>query len=716
MDCNKEEAIRTFELAEKRMQIGDFTNARKAALKAQQLFPDLENISQMLTVCNIHCAAQKKILGSEMDWYGILRVEQLADEASIKKQYRKLALVLHPDKNKFAGAEAAFKLIGEANRVLLDSAKRSTYDMKFKVTIKSSAPKAPPHQVNRNSFVSKQFGVPNDFSSVSSQFNGVNLSQPSQSMFVQEQQKFWTVCPFCSMRFQYYSNIMNRSLRCQNCHKPFIAYDMGAQSVPPGPSWNQPSLHETFKAGPQNGGIKPTSGMGYQSSFSSKPVFADGISGAGSKARFAGNSRRKGNEDGCVKAEFRREGVNMPTGSKSSKNTSRKRGRTFVVDTSDSESFETESSSESEEDEVIQLDEDPPAGVKSSSTGAQPCRRSSRQRQKISYKETGSDDENDDDEGYFVRHTKKSGKGGLAKSGYSSGAAVDDGNEEIKPKGNAHIEEILPNGNKKAENVKHAGEATTMAQKNKKLKNDVDSLGAEGSSPPDMHSYEYPDPDFSNFDEVKKESSFSAGQVWASYDRRDGMPRFYALVRKVSLPQFKLQITWLEPKSDREEEIDWLHEGLPTACGKYKLGNADETSSPLTFSHQVHYKMGKRRSYLIYPQKGETWAFFRDWDISWSSDPKNHSNYTYDFVEVVSDYDDEMGVMVSYLDKVRGFVSLFQRTTKKERDSVQIPSTDLLQFSHQIPSFRMSGTEREGVPEGSLELDPASLPLDLFKH
>ncbi|KAK6911477.1 DnaJ domain [Dillenia turbinata] len=715
MNCNKEEAIRAFELAEKKMQMGDFPNARRTALKAQQLFPDLENISQMLTVCNIHCAAQKKIFGSEMDWYGILQVEQLADEASIKKQYRKLALVLHPDKNKFAGAEAAFKLIGEANRVLLDSVKRSTYDMKCKVTIKSSAPKAPPHQVNRNSFVGKQFGVPNDFSSVSSQFNGVNLNQQSQSAFAREQQKFWTICPFCSMRFQYYSNIMNRSLRCQNCHKPFIAYDMGAQSVPPGPNWNQPPLHEAFKTGPQSSGINPTLGMGYQSSFSSKPVFADGISSAGSKAKFSGNSKRKGNEDGRVKAEFRREGVHMPMGSKSSKNTSRKRGRTLVVDSSDSESFETESSSESEEDEVIQLEEDQPAGVKSSSTRAQPCRRSSRQRQKVSYKETGSDDDND--EGDFVHPTKKSGKGGLANSAHSGGsAAVADGNEKIKLKGNAHIEESLPNGNKKAENAKYAGEATAMAQKNKELNNDVYSLGTEDSSPPNMQSYECPDPDFSNFDEVKKESSFSAGQVWASYDIRDGMPRFYALVRKVSSPQFKLQITWLEPKSGREEEIEWLHEGLPTACGNYILGNADETSNLLIFSHQVHYKMGKRHSYLIHPQKGETWALFRNWDISWSSNPQNHTKYTYDFVEVVSDYDDDAGVMVAYLDKVKGFVSLFQRTTEKEGDSVQIPSTELLRFSHQIPSFRLSGTEREGVPEGSLELDPASLPQELFKH
>ncbi|EEF45469.1 conserved hypothetical protein [Ricinus communis] len=45
---------------------------------------------------------------------------QTTDEATIKKQYKMAALLLHPDKNKFSGAEAAFKFIGEAQRVLLE--------------------------------------------------------------------------------------------------------------------------------------------------------------------------------------------------------------------------------------------------------------------------------------------------------------------------------------------------------------------------------------------------------------------------------------------------------------------------------------------------------------------------------------------------------------------------------------------------------------------
>lgn len=44
-----------------------------------------------------------------------------------------------------------------------------------------------------------------------------------------EGKKFWTCCPFCNIKSQYLKDIMNRVLRCQNCLKPFIANDSGAQ-------------------------------------------------------------------------------------------------------------------------------------------------------------------------------------------------------------------------------------------------------------------------------------------------------------------------------------------------------------------------------------------------------------------------------------------------------------------------------------------------------
>ncbi|KAK3118922.1 hypothetical protein QOZ80_9BG0710610 [Eleusine coracana subsp. coracana] len=123
-ESNREEAFRAREIASKKMENKDFIGAQKIFMKAQKLFPDLENVSQLLTICKVHCAAEARMNGM-MDWYGILQVDAGADEATIRKQYLKLAFSLHPDKNSFAGAEAAFKLVSEANSVLCDQAKRS---------------------------------------------------------------------------------------------------------------------------------------------------------------------------------------------------------------------------------------------------------------------------------------------------------------------------------------------------------------------------------------------------------------------------------------------------------------------------------------------------------------------------------------------------------------------------------------------------------------
>ncbi|EEC70674.1 hypothetical protein OsI_01993 [Oryza sativa Indica Group] len=98
MECNKEEALKARDIAAKKMESKDFVGAKRIALKAQRIFPELENISQMLTVCEVHCAAEAKMNGL-LDFYGVLQVDVMADEATTKKQFRKLAFSLHPDKN-----------------------------------------------------------------------------------------------------------------------------------------------------------------------------------------------------------------------------------------------------------------------------------------------------------------------------------------------------------------------------------------------------------------------------------------------------------------------------------------------------------------------------------------------------------------------------------------------------------------------------------------
>ncbi|WP_313555579.1 DnaJ C-terminal domain-containing protein [Miniimonas arenae] len=65
----------------------------------------------------------------EKDFYATLGVAKDADEAAIKKAYRKLARRYHPDQNPGdTKAEATFKEIGEAYSVLSDPEQRKQYD------------------------------------------------------------------------------------------------------------------------------------------------------------------------------------------------------------------------------------------------------------------------------------------------------------------------------------------------------------------------------------------------------------------------------------------------------------------------------------------------------------------------------------------------------------------------------------------------------------
>ncbi|MBI3958103.1 MAG: molecular chaperone DnaJ [Chloroflexi bacterium] len=62
------------------------------------------------------------------DYYETLGVERNADDAVMKKAFRKLAQQYHPDVNPSPEAEAKFKEINEAYQVLSDSQKRAVYD------------------------------------------------------------------------------------------------------------------------------------------------------------------------------------------------------------------------------------------------------------------------------------------------------------------------------------------------------------------------------------------------------------------------------------------------------------------------------------------------------------------------------------------------------------------------------------------------------------
>lgn len=82
-----------------------------------------------------------------MDYYEILGVSSNAPAADIKRAYRRLAVMYHPDKNPSPDAEAYFKQVNEAYDVLSDPDKRRAYDSRFSSLFETPAENpAPRHR------------------------------------------------------------------------------------------------------------------------------------------------------------------------------------------------------------------------------------------------------------------------------------------------------------------------------------------------------------------------------------------------------------------------------------------------------------------------------------------------------------------------------------------------------------------------------------------
>lgn len=243
MECNREEALKAREIAVKKLESRDFVGAKRIALKAQRIFPEIENIPQLLTVCEVHCAAEAKVNGM-LDFYGILQVEGTADEVTIKKQYRKLVLSLHPDKNSYAGAESAFKFVAEAYSTLSDRTKRYAYDVKWraapKVAPKQATQPTQPNQATQQKQDAKpkhvakpkQAAQPKQATQPMWTTEPINKNSTNSSAAGYGPWTFWTVCIHCKTKYKYHGDILNRQIRCQNCRQNFFAHQTSTEDVP----------------------------------------------------------------------------------------------------------------------------------------------------------------------------------------------------------------------------------------------------------------------------------------------------------------------------------------------------------------------------------------------------------------------------------------------------------------------------------------------------
>ena len=103
---------------------GDWEEAVRAYKNIQEQNPDEPGIAKEIRNAELELKKSKR-----KDYYKILGVEKDALDPEIKKAYRKLAVIHHPDKNmNDPEAENRFKDIQEAHETLTDPQKRERYD------------------------------------------------------------------------------------------------------------------------------------------------------------------------------------------------------------------------------------------------------------------------------------------------------------------------------------------------------------------------------------------------------------------------------------------------------------------------------------------------------------------------------------------------------------------------------------------------------------
>jgi DnaJ family protein B protein 12 len=88
----------------------------------------LNSISSAADVSAEHIEIVQRVRRTK-DYYQILCLSKNCTEDEVRKAYRKLSLKVHPDKNKTAGAEEAFKAVSKAFQVLSDAELRRNYDL-----------------------------------------------------------------------------------------------------------------------------------------------------------------------------------------------------------------------------------------------------------------------------------------------------------------------------------------------------------------------------------------------------------------------------------------------------------------------------------------------------------------------------------------------------------------------------------------------------------
>ncbi|GER26791.1 DNAJ heat shock N-terminal domain-containing family protein [Striga asiatica] len=661
----EDEALRFKTLAEENFTSGDLKSALKHANRARKLHPSLDGLPEMITAFEILHAAAADDQISSPDYYRILQVERFSHPNTIKKQYKKLALSLHPDKNPSPSSAEAFKLVGEASRVLSDKIRRKEYDMRLRISMQSEAV--------------EEMGPP-----------------------TAAEEKFWTSCSVCGLVHQFERKYLGQNLVCPRCRKSFKAMEVDKEGknsvidVDKSPIRVSARIKEQFA---KNGslGIVEKCGLLVKRKFSSvnevierSAMKIERKHGKSDKVEKFGNGKtsKEGNDDSRTRRAVGRVGYGV------------------------------EKESPSDELEIVESEEDSMT-LSQMKVLAKRMKRGVKENLTVKEKEAESEkgeeereEENNEEtkEKTLKVYTRRVRKDRDAVT-ITTVTSEKDNLEVLQEEESMRQKETKTDGKReKRERRRVSKYGNHKPKKREKSRNqtdlEIERLMAKKDGNLEIMPVE--DSDFHDFDRDRKGRSFQKGQVWAVYDDDDGMPRQYALIEKIiSVNPFEVNLSWLLFQTKGNETINRRKTRLHFSCGSFEVSRRVSVKYLKLFSHAVDCERAAREVYRIYPSKGSVWALYGDNDGS-------RDNRCYNIAVCLSGYNELYGLSVGYLEKVPGFRTVFKRKEIGVNGVVNLGKNDVKLFSHQIPAKKLSGEEASGLPKDCWELDPASLAPQLL--
>ncbi|CAL0300823.1 unnamed protein product [Lupinus luteus] len=277
------EAERWLYTANKLLTARDLHGARSFAIRARESDPRFEATELLLVVIDTLLAGEARIGEHLLDWYSILQVLRYTHSIEfIAAQYRRLAILLDPNRNPFAFTNHAFQLVHDAWSVLSNPNKKIVYDNDLRLLTEPQQQPPPPavvtgfqfppprqnqdqnqnqnqnqHHLNQNQSpvyqsqqqqqlqqvpIGKNPKPPNQARVVVVEEERHNETEPepvevnrtgdtvltrSETVSVTETEtevpSFWTACPYCYVMYEYPKVYEECTLRCQSCRNGFTA-------------------------------------------------------------------------------------------------------------------------------------------------------------------------------------------------------------------------------------------------------------------------------------------------------------------------------------------------------------------------------------------------------------------------------------------------------------------------------------------------------------